>query len=177
MINIVIALSIFTFTLKQQRFFKMEKKIVRQYILVVVILSLAIALTIHFPLVLRMIFDDGVSVGEAAARDHHHGGAINFAHTGVETVITFIVALVMFIMNYFILKPADKVDKLKPLKVVLAIGLTIVLVWLLNQSLFSISRMFDTETAGRGRRSEFDLTNFYVAGLVVGCVLIIRLVF
>jgi hypothetical protein len=153
-------------------------KTVKQYLIIVVILSLAIALTIHFPLILRMLFTDGGREGIAVSADHHHSGITqSFMHTVVETVITFIVAFGMFIMNYFILKPTDRNVKMTVVRLMLAVGLTILLVWLLNQSLFSISKVFDTETAGRDRRSEFDLTNFYVAALVVGCVLIIRLVF
>jgi LytS/YehU family sensor histidine kinase len=39
--------------------------------------------------------------------------------------------------------------------------------------------MIDSEPRprGRGRRDEFDYTNFFVSGLVIGCVLIIRLIF
>jgi LytS/YehU family sensor histidine kinase len=87
------------------------------------------------------------------------------------------VALVMFIINFFILRPTDKHRPLTVIRVVLAIGLTILLVYILNEFLFSISNNFDTRPPGRGRKNEFDYTNFYVSALVVGCVLIIRLVF
>ena len=55
--------------------------------------------------------------------------------------------------------------------------LTILLVYILNYFLFSVSSIFDTRPPGRGRRNEFDFTNFFVSALVVGCVLNIRLVF
>ncbi len=152
----------------------METKSIRQYFLIVLLLSLAIALTIRFPMIMNMLFDDGVRDGSG---HHHRELTPDFAHFIVDTAITFLVALVMFVMNYFILKPTDKHSKLTAVRLLLAIGLTIILVTLLSYSLFSISSIFDPRPPGRGRRSEFQLTNFYVSTLVVGCVLIIRLVF
>jgi LytS/YehU family sensor histidine kinase len=85
----------------------------------------------------------------------------------------------MFTLNFFILKPVDTHGRLKLLNVLLAIVLTVVSVYILNDLLFSLQDMIDTESrpGGRGRRDEFDYTNFFVSGLVIGCVLIIRLIF
>jgi hypothetical protein len=153
----------------------METKSIRQYFLIVILLSFAIALTIRFPMIMNMLFDDGSRTGGSG--HHHRELTPDFAHFIVDTAITFLVALVMFMMNYFILKPNDKHSKLTAFRVMLAIGLTIILVTVLSYFLFSISSIFDPRPPGRGRRSEFQLTNFFVSTLVVGCVLIIRLVF
>jgi LytS/YehU family sensor histidine kinase len=85
----------------------------------------------------------------------------------------------MFTLNFFILKPVETPGKLKLLNVFLAIVLTVVSVYILNDLLFSLQDMIDAESRprGRGRRDEFDYTNFFVSGLVIGCVLIIRLIF
>lgn len=153
----------------------MEIKSIRQYLFIVALLSLAIALTIRFPMIMNMLFDDGRRIEGSG----HHNPELTpgFAHFIVETSITFIVALVMFIMNFFILKPTDKHSHLTVIRVVLAVFLTILLVYILNHFLFSVSSIFETRPQGRGRRSEFVFTNFYVSTIVVGCVLIIRLVF
>lgn len=153
----------------------METKSIRQYLLIVVLLSLAIALTIRFPMIMNMLFDDG-SRNEGSGH-HYREFTPDFAHFIIETSITFIVALVMFIMNFFILKPTDKHRHLTVIRVVLAVFLTILLAHILNHLLFSVSSIFDTRPPGRGRKSEFDITNFFVSTIVVGCVLIIRLVF
>lgn len=158
-----------------------QSKSFRQYVLIVVLLSLAIALTIRFPMIMDMLFDEGGRGGGGGrgGRGDHHQRVMSpdFARFFVEITITFLVALVMFIMNFFILKPADKHSRLTVMRVLLSITLTILLVYILNQFLYSISENFDTRPPGRGRRDEFDFTNFYVSALVVGCVLIIRLVF
>ena len=132
-------------------------------------------------MIMDMLFDEGGRGGGGGrgGRGDHHPRVItpDFARFFVEITITFLVALVMFVMNFFILKPTDKQSRLTVFKVLLSIGLTILLVYILNQFLFSISDNFDTRPPGRGRRDKFDFTNFYVSALVVGCVLIIRLVF
>lgn len=154
---------------------KMQNKIIRQYFLIIVFLSLAIALTIRFPMIMNMLFDDE---GHAGLGGHHHNMFTpNFAWFFVELTITYVVALIMFIINFYILKPTDRQIQMNVFRIVLAIILTIILVSVLNHFLFTISSAFDTRPPGRGRRNEFDLTNFFVSALVVGCVLIIRLVF
>lgn len=150
----------------------MQAKSIRQYFIIVALLSLAIALTIRFPMIMYMLFEEGGRVG-----NHHEDLTSDLAHFFVESSITFMVALVMFVMNFFILRPTDKNRSLTAIRIILDIGLTILLAHILNEFLFSVSNNFDPRPPGRGRRNEFDLTNFYVSGLVVGCVLIIRLVF
>jgi uncharacterized membrane-anchored protein YhcB (DUF1043 family) len=104
---------------------------------------------------------------------------MSFTHLGGHLIITYVVALLMFTLNFFILKPVETHGKLKLLNVFLAIVLTVVSVYILNDLLFSLQDMIDVESRprGRGRRDEFDYTNFFVSGLVIGCVLIIRLIF
>ena len=136
------------------------------------LLSFAIAITIHFPVVLEYFFRD------EGGRDRHRF-LMSFTHLGGHLIITYIVALLMFTLNFFILKPVETHGKLKLLNVFLAIVLTVISVYILNDLLFSLQDMIDTEPRprGRGRRDEFDYANFFVSGLVIGCVLIIRLIF
>ena len=153
----------------------MEAKSFRQYFLIVVLLSIAIAITIRFPLIMELLFEDG---GRDGSGGHHHREfSPDFARFFVDTAISFIVALVMFIINYFILKPTDRNRHITAIRIVLAVSLTILLVSILNHGLYSVSSIFDTRPPGRGRRNEFEFMNFYVSALVVGCVLVIRLVF
>jgi putative flippase GtrA/uncharacterized membrane-anchored protein YhcB (DUF1043 family) len=140
--------------------------------MIALLISLAIAITIHFPVVLEYFFRDG------EGRDRHRF-LMSFTHLGGHLIITYIVALLMFTLNFFILKPVETHGKLRLLNVLLAIVLTVVSVYILNDLLFSLQDMIDAEPRpmGRGRRDEFDYTNFFVSGLVIGCVLIIRLIF
>lgn len=121
-------------------------------------------------MVMSMLFDD---------RNGHHGMSLGdgLGHFAVEFLMTFFVALVMFTMNFFILKPSEKHGTHSILRILVAIILTIASVYLLNNLLFEVLNNLDPEPPRRGRRNEFDYTNFFVSGLVVGCVLVIRLVF
>jgi putative flippase GtrA len=150
----------------------MKSKSIRQYFVIAFLLSLAIAITIHFPIALEYFFRD------EGARDRHRY-LITFTHLGGHLVITYIVALLMFTLNFFILKPVETHGKLRLLYVLLAVVLTVGSVYILNDLLFSVLDLIDTESVprGRGRRDEFDYANFFVSGLVIGCVLIIRLIF
>lgn len=140
-----------------------------------VLLSIAIALTIRFPLIMELLFEDGDRGGRGG--HYHREFTPDFARFFVEIAISFIVALLMFIMNYFILKPTNKHSNITALRIILAVALTILMVSILNHGLYSVSSIFDTRPPGRGRRNEFAFMNFYVSALVVGCVLIIRLIF
>ena len=144
---------------------------VRQYYLIAFLLSFAIAITIHFPGLMQYIFDD--------PGRNRHGFIPGFAHLAGHLVITYIVAMLMFTLNYFLLKPHEKHGKLHFMNIALAIFLTVVSVHLLNELFFSLLNRFDSLSSprGKGRRDEFDYLNFFVSGLVVGCVLIIRLIF
>lgn len=142
----------------------------RQYFIIALLLSLAIAVTIHFPLVMNYIF------GENESR-HGQRFMISFTYLGTELLITYIVALLMFTLNFFILKPVEKHGKLKFWIFVLTVGLTVISVFILNHYLDLIRNFLDYRSRPWGHRDEFDYTNFFVSALVVGCVLFIRLIF
>jgi LytS/YehU family sensor histidine kinase len=55
--------------------------------------------------------------------------------------------------------------------------LTVISVYVLNHLLYSFKNIIDSGPRPRGHRDEFDYTNFFVSALVVGCVLIIRLIY
>lgn len=146
-----------------------NKKLIRQYLTISFILSVTIALILRFPMIMAIFFRDG--------NDHHRMNIdVGATRLFIEMGITFIVAFVMFIMNYFILKPTEKHKKLTVKHIVVSVVLTLVLVSFLNHILFDLSTLEETIPQGRGHRNEFDITNFFVSVVVIGCVLIIRLI-
>jgi uncharacterized membrane-anchored protein YhcB (DUF1043 family) len=149
---------------------KMHKNSRKQYFIIALLLSLAIGITINFPLVMSYLF---------GAEEGRHGERfiITFAHLGSEILITFILAFLMFTLNFFILKPVDLHRKLQIRNIALAVILTIISVYVLNHFFYSIKGLIDSEPRPMGHRDEFDYTNFFVSALVVGCVLIIRLIY
>jgi sensor histidine kinase YesM len=142
----------------------------KHFFKIALLLSLAIGVTIQFPLIMSYLF---------GARGGGHGawGIISFAHMASELLITFVMAFLMFSLNFFILKPVDIYRKLNISHILLAVTLTVISVYILNSFLYSFKAIIDTGTGSRGHRDEFDFTNFFVSALVVGCVLIIRLIY
>jgi LytS/YehU family sensor histidine kinase len=74
------------------------------------------------------------------------------------------------------MKPLEKPGKLKLLTIITSVLLTLVSVFVLNHLFFSLLNMVDPEPRSRGYQDEFIYRNFFVSGLVIGCVLIIRLI-
>ncbi len=148
----------------------MKTNSVKTYFTISLLLSLAIGITIHFPLVMSFMFGEG---------EGHHGERfmLSFSHLGAELFITFLVALLMFTLNFFILKPIEKFRKLKGLTIILSVFLTLVSVFILNHFFYSLLSLLDSEPRPRGYQDEFIFRNFYVSALVIGCVLIMRLIF
>jgi uncharacterized membrane-anchored protein YhcB (DUF1043 family) len=109
----------------------------------------------------------------------HHGRKliVSISHIGWEFSITVLVAFLMFTLNYYFLKPFEKHGKLKFLTIFIVVILTLISVFVLNDLFFSLLNMVDPEPRTRGFQDEFIYRNFFVSGLVIGCVLIIRLIY
>jgi sensor histidine kinase YesM len=142
----------------------------RRFFVIALLLSLAIAITIHFPGVMNYIFGDE---GERS----RHEFIPSLPHLAGELLINYIVALLMFTLNFFILNPVQKRGKLRLLNILLAVVLTLVSVHFLNELLYSVRGLITTGPSPGRHRDEFVFANFFVSGLVIGCVLIIRLIF
>ncbi len=124
---------------------------------------------IHFDKVTSLLFGDG---------DGHHAGKfmVSISHMGLELFITVVVAFLMFALNFYILKPLENHRNLKALTISASVILTLISVFVLNDLFFSLLNMLDPEPRSRGIHDEFISRNFFVSGLVIGCILIYRLV-
>ena len=109
----------------------MYKNSVKSYFKIALLLSLAIGITIHFPMVMSYLFGEGEDTGR-----HADGFMVSFTHLGTELLITYIVALLMFTLNFFILKPVEKHGKLNIYRILLAVLLTVISVYILNHFLY-----------------------------------------
>ncbi len=147
-----------------------NKKSIRQYFVIAFILSMTIALILRFPMIMGMIFRED---------DNHHRSdfEVGLSRFFIETAITFLVAFAMFVMNYFILKPTEKHTNLKVKNILISVFLTFALVSFLNHLLFEVSNFLEPIQTGRRHKEEFDITNFFVSVIVIGCTLIIRLIY
>jgi sensor histidine kinase YesM len=148
----------------------MKSSSIKNYFTIAFLLSLAIGLTIHFPMVTSYLF------GEGEGR-HGERFMLSFSHLGAEMLITFFVAFLMFTLNFLILKPVESHGKLKIMTILLSILLTMLSVSVLNHFLYTVLRLIDSGPHARGYENEFTYRNFFVSALVIGCIFIIRLVF
>lgn len=146
----------------------MKNKYTKNYFTIVILLAIAIGIMIHFQMLTDLLFGDG---------ERQHGGRfmISFSHLGWEWLITVFVAFLMFTLNFYILRPQEKHYKLKIFTIPAALILTVISVFVLNGLFFSLLNMVNPEPRARGFHDEFIYRNFFVSGLVIGFVLIIRL--
>lgn len=144
---------------------------VKQFVMIALLLSLSIAVTIRFPGVMSYIFADDDYTRQ------RHGFIPDFAHLAGDILITALVALLMFTLNFFILKPLEKHTKINVVRIVAAIFLTIASVYILNDLFHSVLDLRHNGHREGGRPEEFDFINFFVSGLVIASVLFVRLIF
>jgi sensor histidine kinase YesM len=142
-----------------------------KYLGIALFLSVMICLTIHFPLVLRALFDDGSSY------DNHRRETFNFVLAMHEMVSTFAIVLIVFILNYFIIRPFDKRRKLKFKAITLSLLLTFLSAVLMVTLFELIQNNHGLESFPRRHGDESMFRSFFGSALVLGCVYIIRLIF
>ncbi|MFN8240302.1 MAG: histidine kinase [Bacteroidales bacterium] len=146
-------------------------KNVKQYARITIIVSLAISVIIHFPLLVNYLLGGG--------RDFSgHEFSVSFNHLSTDIIISFVVATLVFLLNYKVLKPFDRHFNLKITTIILAAVISIISVFLLNHLLYSLKGLIDPEYYHHGDHDdEFIFTNFFIASLVIACVLIMRLLY
>jgi sensor histidine kinase YesM len=142
-----------------------------KYLGIALLLSVVICLTIHFPLVLRALFDDGSSY------DNHRRETFNFVLAMHEMVSTFTIVLIVFILNYFIIRPFDKHRKLTFKSVSLSVLVTFLSAVLMVILFESIKNIHGLESFPRRHGDESLFRSFFGSALVLGCIYIIRLIF
>ncbi len=141
----------------------LKRNIDKQYLVFALFLSIAIGFTIQFPQLMSSFYKGG-----------HSGSACR--HFGSDLLITVIVAFLMFVLNYYVLKPVEKHRKLKFWDIVWSILLTTFCVFILNYLIYSFKhRHFFSLIKKSIRWDEIFYENFFVSALVIGCILIIRL--
>jgi sensor histidine kinase YesM len=144
----------------------------QKYIGIALLLSLVICLTIHFPLVLATLFAD------EGSRSGHRRETFNMGLAMLELLNTFLIAFLLFILNYFIIRPFSKHRKLKWTKIIFSVILTllsvIILLWVFKEAK-SLSGLEINQYRRHG--DELLLRNLFSSALVLGSIYIIRLIF
>jgi sensor histidine kinase YesM len=142
-----------------------------KYLGIALILSVVISLTIHFPLVLRALFDDGDNYY------NHRRETFNIALVMLELVSTFLIVMMVFILNYYIIRPFNKRRKLTLRDVSFSLLVTILSTALMVILFEVIKNVFGLEINPRRRHEDESLfLSFFGSALVLGCIYIIRLI-
>jgi sensor histidine kinase YesM len=142
-----------------------------KYLGIALLLSVVICLTIHFPLVLRAFFDDGNNY------DNHRRETFNIAIASLELVNTFLIVFMVFILNYFIIRPFDKRRKIKIKAVSFSLLVTFFSAALMVILFELLKNMLGLEINPRRHGDESLFRSFFGSALVLGCIFIIRLIF
>ena len=80
----------------------MNLSLTKKYFGIAVILSLVICITIHFPLILGVIFEDE---GGRGAYGSHRKFAFDAGLAMLDFFNTFFVSFLIFTLNFYLLKP------------------------------------------------------------------------
>ncbi|MEI6139865.1 MAG: histidine kinase [Mariniphaga sp.] len=145
----------------------MKQKNLKNYLIIALLISFAISILIHFPAYFdRIAYDEENQLTSK--------GIFDFIF---ELTITTLVAFLMFLMNYFILKPFQKQANTRSFDILPATILTLVLVFFLNHSFFAIKRLLVPDDGQNHFRTHYTFQNMVVGTAVLICVIIIRLIF
>jgi sensor histidine kinase YesM len=152
----------------------MKLSLTKKYFGIAIILSLVICITIHFPLVLGVIFgDEGGRGGDGG----HRKVAFDEGLAMLEFLNTFFVSFLIFTLNYYLLKPFSRHQKMTIRKVLLAVFLTFLSVSLLGLIYNIVKPNFVTEVSDFRHHNEMLIKNFFSSVLVLGTIFIMRLIF
>lgn len=147
----------------------MNNKNLRQYIFIVILISLGISILAHFDAVLKLILENGDH--RMFDRDHDTIGTLLS-----EVIITFMVTMAAFIVNYYILNPFNSSRSNNFLTILLAITVTFFAVYLLNAGLFELRNGLRRNMHHDNFSSFYMFRDFFITIVIIGSVLIIRVV-
>ena len=100
----------------------MKTTLNQRYFGIALLLSFSLAITIHFPLVLYTFFDE---------IERHGRKEFDVAFATFDLIGTFLVAFLLFTLNYFLIKPFERQHKVRLKSLALSFFLTIVSVVLM----------------------------------------------
>lgn len=121
----------------------MNSQKIWKYILIVLIISISLGILIHFEKIISLILPDSQFF-----RINQQRGV---GDTISDVLISSSVAFITFIINYYILRPFDSNIKIDLERVSLAVILTVVLIALLSDLLFSLKHLDSNYNPGRFR--------------------------
>ena len=146
----------------------MKTTLKQRYFGIAMLLSFSIAITMHFPLVLYTLFDE---------INRHGRERFDVAFEAFDLIGTFMVAFLLFTLNYYLIKPFERQYKINKKTLVLSVLLTLVSVILLVSIINLLKNMGTPPVDFRGHHDELLFRNLFSALIVLGSIFIMRLIY
>ena len=146
----------------------MKASLTKKYFGIALFLSMVICISIDFPLIVAIFFEDN---------DWHRWDNFDIRLAGIEFFNTFLVAFLMFTLNYYVLKPFSRHQKMNLKTILLSVLLTLLSVFVLIHIFNNINHFIGFEPKSRGHHGEVLFRNFFCSALVLGSIFIMRLIF
>lgn len=146
----------------------MDNKITGKYIVLTLWLSLSISILVHF----SRVFDETISHSSSQSSVIYFGCNILS-----ELFITFLICFLLFLINFYILKPfqLNRTHKTATLAIALVVSFTIVLI--LSHFLFQFKGMIFPRVDADRHESTFVFKDFFVALVVIIGVNVIKVIY
>lgn len=151
----------------------MSAILTRKYFGIAFLLSLVISITIQFPLVIGVLFAEEGGGGGGG----HRREAFDAGMAVLEFLNTFTVTLLLFTLNFYLLKPFARHYKMRLKTVLLAFVLSLISVMILVL-IYNIFKPYAGSEINISRHHDKLLfQNLFAAALVFGSIFIIRLIY
>ncbi|MBN1790986.1 MAG: histidine kinase [Bacteroidales bacterium] len=146
----------------------MKTRQVRQYIAIVVGISFGISILVHFNAILELF------AGNANA--HFRPLQVRITDTLTDLLITFLVAFLLFMINYYLINPFNNAKKIGLMQVARAILITLGVVYLLTDVLFELKHaILEVDDPNKFALFYF-FKDLFIAAVVLICVFVIRVI-
>jgi len=144
----------------------METKIPGKYLWTSFFLSLAIALTIHFSLIVDTLFNVGLG---------RHGEQITLSFIAFDFSSTVILAFLTFMLNYHFFKPFSTHHKLNITKIAGSMVITFVFAFILAHLFIFFKHLLNFQINQHRHDEGLFFRNFYCSAIVLASIFVIRL--
>ena len=152
----------------------MKVSLTRKYFGIAFLLSLVICITIHFPMLLGALFGDEAGKGGDGG---HRREVFDHGLATLEFLNSFLVTFLIFTLNFYLLKPFSRHQKMNLRSISLAVFLTFLSVLLLGLIYNAIKPFVGSEIYMSRHHDELLFQNFFSSVLVLASIFIIRLIY
>ena len=146
----------------------MDHKITRKYIALTILLSLSISILVHF----SRVFDETISHSSSQSSTIYFLGNILS-----EVLITFVICFLLFLINFYILKPFQTNRIHKPATIAIALLVSFTIVLILSHYLFQLKGLIFPRVETGRPEGAFMFKDFFVALVVIIGVYVIKVIY